>query len=507
MFGLSRKEKDRVLLSALSESYDRSADAVIEALRKGADPNVATQRHGSALIASVAIYTESAALRATRALLTAGAEVNFATDAGWTALHTAAKRTPEAPDMIELLLKAGAETHAEANNGETPLMTALRHKLWNIAKMLVEAELPPQLSNRKTGETALTVAVANEAPVSLIKTLLSYDPGINAAPGKDRKTALHLVAERRQLDTLTQLLAVNDLHINAVNSNGSTALHLAVETGNNGGARMLIEHGVDINIQDRRGVTPLNGAAKLNVPDLVETLVTAGAALDKADTAGNTPLQHAARHGSIRAVKAILAAAEHGGLDLAQPLRIAAEHGQGRVLELLLEAGADVNAVDKSGYSALMNAAQGGFAECLEILLKAGADTQLVDAHKMQAYDHAVSAGKPAAKDILARYRTDAQLAPEAASRDYGFTRLNDHSLEVREGGGLSMTFNFWTQQVIIRDLERAAPVTIQNFNDLQRQEAVDEAFARLKQLGGNPPDPRRASLNGKPAPQLRTGG
>ena len=53
------------------------------------------------------------------------------------------------------------------------------------------------------------------------------------------------------------------------------------------------------------------------------------------------------------------------------------------------------------------------------------------------------------------------------------------------------MTFNFWTQQVIFRDTERPAPVTVQNFDDLQRQEAIDEAYVKLKELGGNPPDPR----------------
>jgi hypothetical protein len=114
----------------------------------------------------------------------------------------------------------------------------------------------------------------------------------------------------------------------------------------------------------------------------------------------------------------------------------------------------------------------------------------------MFAYDHAVAAGKLKAKDYLARYRHETMKSGNSVTvaepvSDFHYVRVNDHSLEVREGDSLTMTFNFWTQQVILRDTDRPSPVTVQNFADIQRQEAIDEAFAKLKELGGNPPDPR----------------
>ena len=55
------------------------------------------------------------------------------------------------------------------------------------------------------------------------------------------------------------------------------------------------------------------------------------------------------------------------------PLLRAADQANPKILTLLLDAGADLAAVDNSGSSALHLAAESGSAESLELLLKAGA--------------------------------------------------------------------------------------------------------------------------------------
>jgi hypothetical protein len=211
----------------------------------------------------------------------------------------------------------------------------------------------------------------------------------------------------------------------------------------------------------------------------------------------------------------LLAAAEEQGikLELQKPLMAAAEKGHGRVLELLLAAGADVNLADPDSKTPLMKAALSDQIEALGILIKAGAQPGATDDHGLTAYDLSVSANKNNSKTFLARYRGDtlksaavaAGTAVSSAVQDagYGAVRLNDHSLEVREGDSLTMTFNFWTQQVIFRDIERAAPVTVINFSEMQRQDAIGEAYAKLKELGGNPPDPSLGSVHKRQMPGL----
>jgi hypothetical protein len=60
--------------------------------------------------------------------------------------------------------------------------------------------------------------------------------------------------------------------------------------------------------------------------------------------------------------------------------------------------------------------------------------------------------------------------------------------------GWFSMVFNFFTQQVIYRDNDRSA-LFVQNFADIQRQEAVTEAYHKLIELGGHPPQYAAFSL------------
>lgn len=60
-----------------------------------------------------------------------------------------------------------------------------------------------------------------------------------------------------------------------------------------------------------------------------------------------------------------------------RPLDRFAEHGNAPALELVLKAGADPDARDHAGLTALMDAAEAGSAACVELLLRAGADPAL----------------------------------------------------------------------------------------------------------------------------------
>ena len=156
-------------------------------------------------------------------------------------------------------------------------------------------------------------------------------------------------------------------------------------------ARMLLDHGADVNAQSKTGDTAIGNAATSGELDTVRLLLERGARLDlpthEVDllngksldaTNGYEALAGAASAGqhNPEIIKLLLA---HGTKPNARstndltPLGRAAESGDAEVVQMLLDAGASVNAYDPFGRTALMLAQGNKHAEVAALLRKAGA--------------------------------------------------------------------------------------------------------------------------------------
>lgn len=114
----------------------------------------------------------------------------------------------------------------------------------------------------------------------------------------------------------------------------------------------------------------------------VEDLLAKGADPDEVDLDGYqaTPLAYACSHGDEAAVRALLdAKAAPDAAAFQPPLVAATAHGFAALVSLLVKAGADVNAGDETGASALWTAAANGFADIARCLVEAGADREQAD--------------------------------------------------------------------------------------------------------------------------------
>ena len=132
---------------------------------------------------------------------------------------------------------------------------------------------------------------------------------------------------------------------------GLTALHLAVEKGNSETAKLLIEYGADVNaregdVRNEKGVairagnnnTPLAEAATHLLTRMTDILIEAGADVNAQSSGGFTPLM------------------------------VAAGRGRTAVVKKLIEAGADVNVKAGNGKTALSLAAGRGYTETAEVI-------------------------------------------------------------------------------------------------------------------------------------------
>jgi ankyrin repeat protein len=166
--------------------------------------------------------------------------------------------------------------------------------------------------------------------------------------------------------------------VNAAHSDGTTALHWAVDLDRPEVVQMLIRAGANVKVANRYGATPLwlasvNGNAKT-----ITMLLEAGAEAGSANADGETPLMVAARTGKTDAVNLLLARGADPNLKEGwrgqTALMWAAAEGHAPVIETLVARGADVKARSNAGFTALLFAAREGRMAAVQTLLEAGAD-------------------------------------------------------------------------------------------------------------------------------------
>ncbi len=391
-------------------------------IQQGADVN---QPHPDGMTAlHWAVHHDD--LEATRALLKAGADTEAVNRYGVTPLSLAATNGNAA--VIELLLEAGAEVSRALPGGETPLMTAARTGRIDAVRALLDAGAEAS-DAEEGGQTALMWAAA-EGHADVVRLLLKRGADARASLTSGWTPYFFAVREGR-LDAVEALLEAG-VDVNApfspkrVNRQapppGSGALLLAVTNGHFELAARLLEKGADPN-DATPGYTPLHrlvnvrkpgvgdndpppeGSGSLTSLDFVRTLVRHGADINarmsKHVDLGNTRLRRegatafflAAHSADAELLRVLLeqgADPEIPNEKGTTPLMAAAGIGARspgedagtleevhEVVEFLLNLGADINAVDQDGETAMHGAAYKNAPSTVELLDARGADINI----------------------------------------------------------------------------------------------------------------------------------
>src|SRR5688572_14109863 len=161
-------------------------------------------------------------------------------------------------------------------------------------------------------------------------------------------------------------------------ASGDSPLTKAVKAGDLQTVRALLKSGSDVNIKSGDGSTPLLWAVHGANVEVARALITAKAAVDTANDYGITPLLHASRTGDSSMVDLPLKSGANPSRAhpaRASPLLAAARSGSVPSVRLLLARGVDVNAAETyQKTTALMWASAEGHIEVVDLLIEAGAD-------------------------------------------------------------------------------------------------------------------------------------
>jgi quinoprotein dehydrogenase-associated probable ABC transporter substrate-binding protein len=216
---------------------------------------------------------------------------------------------------------------------------------------------------------------------------------------------------------------------NKPDDQGETPLVNAVQAQNPNLVRLLLEHGAKVNVRDSNGMTPLLVAINQDDVPTIKVLASHGADLNEKTSDGATPLSLAIVENRMLAATALIDAgasveAPSGDLGLT-PLMVAAGRQEN---ELTLQAGvhevenlstdphypgpmqiaraliahkANVNAVSKSGVTALMLAAAHNNPPIVGLLLQSGADPSMRSPDKKTALDFAAENGNDSVVSLI----------------------------------------------------------------------------------------------------------
>jgi ankyrin repeat protein len=176
-------------------------------------------------------------------------------------------------DVLEALLKAGADVESPNAEGQTALMAVARTGKVDAARVLLKYKANPNATEQWGGQTALMWAAAQSQP-EMIRALIQGGAKV------DMRATVHdwqrrVTAEGRPKD---------------MNRGGFTALLYAARESCIPCAKELLDRGADINLGDPDGVTPLIIALSNIHWDMGKFLIERGADVNLWDFYGQTPL-------------------------------------------------------------------------------------------------------------------------------------------------------------------------------------------------------------------------
>ena len=389
-----------------------------------------------------------------RLLLCAGAKVDAVDSDGKTPLmHAAATRHFSS---LSTLLQAGAlATHVDNFN-----KSALSHAIGNDDTDLLLALLDGKDAAQRIGMASLLDMAATGGKTQSVKTLLAQRADLPDSSGSlslatmakkgdcnavrtlllagadphhkayDGHTAFTLAAANDRLDIVKILIGhcpprvrqkdwTQRLH-EETDSQGRTALMLAVLNQKPEMVKYLLGEGADPHKRDRKGRNAILWAAAKGKPGIVTLLLGHRATHVAKDMHGNTVFLTAAETGNKKIVELFALPAYKNSIfdmntpnkDGDTPLIVAARNGHLDIVKLLLDKGATLLHHNNQGRSALLESAANGHIDVLKLLEQREAALPKV----YPALDHVIKAivkVVPAASHVMPRLQ-----APQTRQAD-----------------------------------------------------------------------------------------
>lgn len=240
---------------------------------------------------------------------------------------------------------------------------------------------------------------AQNGNAAVVQALIDAKADLNAVDGIGH-TALMRAADMSQHSVL-EVLVKAGADLNHKTAEGKSALSLAVSNSSLESVRILAKAGADVNVVDNDGYAPILTAAQNGSVEIINELAAAKADLNFSNII-YTPLVYAIEQENKDLTEVLLKAGANPNAKSKNgrvPLIVAINNQA--IFDLLLTHKADPNLTNEFGETALMVAIQNDSKDRIEQLIKAGANVNAKDSNGGTALTLANNMYKPEIVELL----------------------------------------------------------------------------------------------------------
>jgi ribosomal protein L33 len=160
------------------------------------------------------------------------------------------------------------------------------------------------------------------------------------------------------------------------NNGGRSALYASNHNGHTETAKLLLDHGANVNMQSNKGCSALYVSSRNGHTETAKLLLDHGACVNE----GRSALYASSRNGHTETAKLLLDCGANVNMQNNKGLSalyVSSRNGHTETAKLLLDCGATVNMQNNEGRSALYASSRNGHTETAKLLLDRGANVKM----------------------------------------------------------------------------------------------------------------------------------
>lgn len=301
-------------------------------------------------------------------------------------------------EVIRVLIEAGANVDLQNEVGETALYIAVRKGHDNIIRMLLAAKANVNLAT-KIGKTCFMETASDGSIDGDDKLLLNAGADVSACT-VDGDTAVLLAAGTvKKWEFIKYLLDLSGRNLEIRNKAGETPLLKAAANGSIEVCKYLLSCKADATVKSNTGNTPLICGA--GTSELVRLFLTTKVDVNSVGDKGLSALLRAVEKENLESVKLLLDAkafvnsrSQDGDSALIKAARIANPDKSMKMIQLLINAKADLQVLNKKAESVLTVAVMKGDLKLIDFLIGEKCDLKVINSKGDNILMIAVRAGK-----------------------------------------------------------------------------------------------------------------